>query len=204
MKILDPRSGNEVFVDYPRDFPADANSAKGFMASVRILQEGLDRPKPPSMAARASWRLFGSRTSSGARALSPLTSTPKRSVALKVALAALCISGWSAFGYEHWSFAAAERDRLAEIAATAAEREQFRGELTELRHRTGDLRAVQDKLTAAREELRLSTAARDKALAQLSGFQRELSVVSSRLDKPKETVTVTGGIRKIEAPTRAR
>ena len=71
MKILDPRSGNEVFVDYPRDFPADANSAKGFMASVRILQEGLDRPKPPSMAARASWRLFGSRTSSGARALSP-------------------------------------------------------------------------------------------------------------------------------------
>ena len=33
---------------------------------------------------------------------------------VKVALAALCISGWSAFGYEHWSFAAAERDRLAE------------------------------------------------------------------------------------------
>jgi hypothetical protein len=186
MKILDPRSGNEVFVDYPRDFPADANSAKGFMASVRILQEGLDRPKPPSMAARASWRLFGSRTSSGARALSPLTSTPKRSVALKVALAALCISGWSAFGYEHWSFAAAERDRLAEIAATAAEREQFRGELTELRHRTGDLRAVQDKLTAAREELRLSTAARDKALAQLSVFSESSASSPADWINPKK------------------
>jgi chromosome segregation ATPase len=121
-----------------------------------------------------------------------------------VALAALCISGWCAFGYGHWSFATAERDRLAEIAATAGEREQFRGELDELRHLTGDLRAVQDKLAAAREELRLSTAAREKALAQLSGFQRELGVVSSRLNKAKERVIVTGGIRKIEAPTRAR
>jgi len=92
---------------------------------------------------------------------------------------------------------------LAEIAAIAGEREQFRGELDELRHQTGDLRAVQDKLAAAREELRLSTAAREKALAQLSGFQRELGVVSSRLNKAKETVIVTGGIRKIEAPTRA-
>ena len=201
MKILDPRSGNEVYVDYPRDLPADANEPRGFAASVRILQEGLNRPKPLIKAARTSWLHFGSRTSWDARASSP--PTKKRSLALKVALAALCISGWSAFGYGHWSFAAAERDRLAEIAAIAGEREQFRGELDELRHQTGDLRAVQDKLAAAREELRLSTAAREKALAQLSGFQRELGVVSSRLNKAKETVIVTGGIRKIEAPTRA-
>ena len=81
-----------------------------------------------------------------------------------------------AFGYGRWSFAATERDRLTQLAASEAEREQFRGELNELRHRTGDLRAVQDKLAAAREELRLSTAAREKALAQPSG-QRELSVL---------------------------
>ena len=201
MKILDPRSGNEVFVDYPRDLPAGANAPAGFTAAVRILQEGLDRPKPPIKATRASWHLFGSRTSLDARASSSLATTTKRSLALKVALAALCISGWSAFGYGRWSFAAAERDRLTQIAASEAEREQFRGELNELRHRTGDLRAVQDKLAAAREELRLSTAAREKALAQPSG-QRELSVVRS--DRGKETVTVTGGIRKIEPPTRAR
>jgi hypothetical protein len=195
MKILDPRSGNEVYVDYARDLPADANEPRGFAASVRILQEGLNRPKPLIKAARTSWLHFGSRPSSDARASSP--PTKKRSLALKVALAALCISGWSAFGYGHWSFAA-ERDRLAEIAATAGER------LDELRHQTGDLRAVQDKLAAAREELRLSTVAREKALAQLSEFQRELGAVSSRLNKAKETVIVTGGIRKIEAPTRAR
>jgi len=135
-----------------------------------------------------------------ARASSSLATTTKRSLALKVALAALCISGWSAFGYGRWSFAATERDRLTQIAASEAEREQFRGELNELRHRIGDLRAVQDKLAAAREELRLSTAAREKALAQPG--QRELSVVRS--DRGKETVTVTGGIRKIEPPTRAR
>ena len=129
---------------------------------------------------------------------------PIDTLVLKVALAALCISGWSAFGYGRWSFAATERDRLTQLTASEAEREQFRGELNELRHRTGDLRAVQDKLAAAREELRLSTAAREKALAQLSGFQRELGVVSSRLNKAKETVIVTGGIKKIEAPTRAR
>ena len=136
-----------------------------------------------------------------ARGPSPLAGTTKRSLALKVALAALCISGWSAFGYGRWSFAATERDRLTQIAASEAEREQFRGELNELRHRTGDLRAVEDKLAAAREELRLSSAAREKALAQPSG-QRELSVVRS--DRGKETVAVTGGIRKIEPPTRAR
>ena len=62
MKILDPRSGNEVFVDYPRDPLASANAPEGFTAAVRILQEGLDRPKPPIKARRASWHLFGSRT----------------------------------------------------------------------------------------------------------------------------------------------
>src|SRR5215207_4023946 len=140
MKILDPRSGNEVFIDYPRDLPAGANAPAGFTAAVRILQEGLDRPKPPIKVSRAPWHLFGSRISLDARASSALVTTTKRALALKVALAALCISGWSAFGYERWSFAAAERDRLTQIAVSEAEREQFRGELNELRHRTGDLR----------------------------------------------------------------
>ena len=169
-------------------------------AAVRILQEGLDRPKPPIKATRASWHLSAVGPLD-ARGPFPARGTTKRSLALKVALAALCISGWSAFRYGRWSFAATERDRLTQLTASEAEREQFRGELNELRHRTGDLRAVQDKLAAAREELRLSSAAREKALAQPSG-QRELSVVRS--DRGKETVAVTGGIRKIEPPTRAR
>ena len=101
--------------------------------------------------------------------LTPLRGLQKRSVVLRVVLGALCISGWVAFGYKSWSYAAAEREKLALITASEAAREDLGSELKRLRDRVGDLRAVQGKLAAAREELKRITTAREDAAAQLSG-----------------------------------
>src|SRR5215203_6321193 len=46
--------------------------------------------------------------------------------------------------------------------------------------------------------------AREDAAAQLLGFQREVAAISSRLEKSKDRVLVTGGIKKAEPPRRPR
>ena len=100
-----------------------------------------------------------------------------------VVLGALCISGWGAFGYKSWSSAAAGREKLALITASEAARRDLGSELKRLRDRVGDLRAVQGKLAATREELKRTTTAREDAAGQLVGFQREVAAISSRLEK---------------------
>jgi chromosome segregation ATPase len=73
-----------------------------------------------------------------------------------------------------------------------------------LRDRVGDLRGVEEKLAASREDLKRTTTAREDAAAQLLGFQREVAAISSRLEKSKDRVLVTGGIKKAEPPRRPR
>jgi len=138
-----------------------------------------------------------------ARASTPLRGSQKRSIVLPVVLGALCVWGWGAFGYKSWSSAAAEREKLALITASEAAREDLGSELKRLRDRVGDLRAVEEKLAATREELKRTTAAREDAASQLVGFQREVAAISSRLQKAKDRVLVTGGI-KAEPPRRPR
>jgi chromosome segregation ATPase len=90
------------------------------------------------------------------------------------------------------------------ITASEAAREDLGSELKRLRDRVGDLRAVQEKLAATREELKRTTTAREDAASQLVGFQREVAAISSRLEKTKDRVVVTGGIKKAEPSRRPR
>src|SRR5215204_710140 len=142
MKILDPLSGREVDL-HPS---VDANA---FTPSVRVPQ---DEVRSTPLLKAGAWRpdaeLHRARTST------PLRGLQKRSVVLTVGLGALCISGWGSFGYSSWSYAAAERERLAQITASEAAREDLGSELKRLRDRVGDLRAVEGKLAVAREDLK--------------------------------------------------
>ena len=185
LKILDPLSGREVDLRPS----VDANT---FTPSVRVPQ---DEVRSPPLLKAGPWRADPERTST------PLRGLQQRSVVLPVVLGALCISGWGAFGYSSWSSAVAERERLAAIEAA---REDLGSELKRLRDRVGDLRGVEEKLAASREALKRTTTAREDAAAQLLGFQREVAAISSRLEKSKDRVLVTGGIKKAEPPRRPR
>jgi hypothetical protein len=199
MKILDPLSGREVDLHAPYRASLDANAST---PSVRVPH---DEVRSTPLLKAASWRPDAElQTFPGARASPPLRGSQKRSVVLTVVLAALCIWGWGAFGYKSWSSAAAEREKLALITASEAAREDLGSELKRLRDRVGDLRAVQEKLAATREELKRTTTAREDAASQLVGFQREVAAISSRLEKTKDRVVVTGGIKKAEPPRRPR
>jgi hypothetical protein len=191
MKILDPLSGREVDL-HPS---VDANA---FTPSVRVPQ---DEVRSTPLLKAGVWRpdaeLQRARTST------PLRGLQKRSVVLRVVLGASCISGWVAFGYNSWSYAAAGRERLAQITASEAARRDLDSELQRLRDRVGDLRAVEEKLAAASEDLKRTTSARQDAAAQLLGLQREVAALSSR-EKAKDRVLVTGGIKKAEPPRRPR
>src|SRR5215217_9061004 len=192
MKILDPLSGNQVDLHPSVDANAFTPSVRVPQDEVRstpLLKAGARRPDAELQRARTSTTLRGSQ---------------KRSVVLTLVLGALCISGWGAFGYNSWSYAAAGRERLAQITASEAARRDLGSELQRLRDRVGDLRAVEEKLAAAREELKRITSAREDAAAQLLGFQREVAAISSRLEKSKDRVLVTGGIKKAEPPRRPR
>src|SRR4051812_32721216 len=117
MRILDPLSGREVDL-------RPSGDANAFTPSVRVPQDEVRShlsskldpggPDPEMPRARTSTLLPG---------------LQKRFVVLSVVLGALCISGWSAFGYSSWSSAAAERERLAQITASEAAREDLGGEL---------------------------------------------------------------------------
>jgi hypothetical protein len=191
MKILDPLSGREVDLR-----PVDANA---FTPSVRVPQ---DEVRSPPLLKAGPWRPDAELQR--ARASTPLGGSQKRSVFLPVVLGALCIWGWGAFGYKSWSSSAEERERLAQITASEAAREDLGSELQRLRDRVGDLRAVEEKLGATRAELKRTTSAREDAAAQLLGFQREVAAISIRLEKAKDRVLVTGGIKKPEPPRRPR
>ncbi len=195
MKILDPLSGREVDLHPPYRASADANA---FTPSVRVPQ---DEVRAAPLLKAAPWPPDAELHILPA---APLRGSQKRSVVLTVVLGALCISGWGAFGYKSWSSAAAEREKLALITASEAAREDLGSELKRLRDRVGDLRAVQEKLAATREELKRTTTAREDAASQLVGFQREVAAISSRLEKARDRVLVTGGIKKAEPPRRPR
>src|SRR4051794_24311248 len=142
MKILDPLSGREVDL-HPS---VDANA---FAPSVRVPQDEVrSTPLLKAGARRPDAELQRARTST------PLRGLQKRSVVLRAVLGALCISGWATFGYSSWSYAAAERERLARITAREAGGEDVGSELKGLRDRVGDLRAVEGKLAAAGEDLK--------------------------------------------------
>jgi hypothetical protein len=190
MKILDPLSGREVDLHPSVDanaFTASVCVPQDEVRSTFLLKAGAWRPDAEMQRVHTSTLLRGSQ---------------KRSV-LRVVLGALCISGWVAFGYNSWSYAAAGRERLAQITASEAARRDLDSELQRLRDRVGDLRAVEEKLAAASEDLKRTTSARQDAAAQLLGLQREVAALSSR-EKAKDRVLVTGGIKKAEPPRRPR
>jgi len=199
MKMLDPLSEKEVDLRPPYRASVDANV---FTPSVRVPQ---DEVRSAPFLQAAPWRADAElQTMPEARASTPLRGSQKRSVVLTVVLGAFCTSGWGAFGYKSWSSAAAEREKLALITASEAAREDLGSELKRLRDRVGDLRAVQEQLAATREELKRTTTAREDAASQLVGFQREVAAISSRLEKTKDRVVVTGGIKKAEPPRSPR
>ena len=199
MKILDPLSGREVDLHAPYRASVDADA---FTLSVRVPH---DEVRSAPLLKAAPWRLDAElQTLPEARASTPLRGSQKRSIVLPVVLGALCVWGWGAFEYKSWSSATAERKKLALITASEAAREDLGSELKRLRDRVGDLRAVQEKLAATREELKRTTTAREDAAGQLVGFQREVAAISSRLEKTKDRVVVTGGIKKAEPPRRPR
>ena len=154
MKILDPLSGREVDLHAPYRASVDANA---FTPSVRVPH---DEVRSTPLLKAAAWRPDAEMQTLRARTSTPLRGSQKRSIVLPVVLGALCISGWVAFGYKSWSYAAAGRERLAQITASEAARRDLDSELKRLRDRVGDLRAVQGKLAAASEDLKRTTSAR--------------------------------------------
>ncbi|ACA19547.1 hypothetical protein M446_5222 [Methylobacterium sp. 4-46] len=113
---------------------------------------------------------------------------------LAVALGGLALFGWGAFGLT----ASRQRGLEAQLAEVQGERDALQAWQRQFRDAEAELREVQGKVAATREEIAQVAAARDKAKAQFAATQRDLAALTKRLDQARDKVSQTGSIPAAE------
>src|SRR5215213_3539504 len=125
--------------------------------------------------------------------LRPMTTRP---AVLTCTLGALALSGWGAFAYSSQSSAAVEDELTVQVSRVETERSQLRAEWGRLQE---DVRALQERLAAARDEQSRTVRARDQAKAELATAQQQLA---KRREFAKERVAQLGPPTPPAAPAR--
>jgi septal ring factor EnvC (AmiA/AmiB activator) len=105
-----------------------------------------------------------------------------RPAVLTCALCALALSGWGAFAYSSQFSAVVEDELKGQVSRAETERDQLLAERARLQE---DIRALQERLAAAREEQSRTGRARDQARAELATAQQQLA---KRRERAKERV----------------
>ena len=112
-----------------------------------------------------------------------------RPAVLTCTLGALALSGWGAFAYSGRSSAAVENELIGQVGRAETERDQLLAERARLQE---DIRALQERLAAARDEQSRTVRARDQVRAELATAQQQLA---KRRERAKEWVA------QVEPPT---
>ncbi|MER2266462.1 hypothetical protein [Methylobacterium oxalidis] len=121
---------------------------------------------------------------------------PKPVALLAACLGVAAIAGWGAFASKAWG----QRDLAEQVDLLQADRARLMAGLKQIEQTNAELaRDAQEKLAAVREELNLTTAARDFAKGQLASAQREVAALRKRLDQSRDRVAETGSIKPAEA-----
>ena len=119
-----------------------------------------------------------------------------RPAVLACTLGALALSGWGAFAYSSRSSTAVEDELKGQVSRTEIERDQLLAERARLQE---DVRALQERLAAARDDQSRSLRARDQARAELATAQQQLA---KRRERAKERVAQLGPPAPPAAPAR--
>ncbi|MFE1601788.1 hypothetical protein [Methylobacterium sp. ID0610] len=106
-----------------------------------------------------------------------------------VALGGFALFGWGAFGVT----AAGQRSLETRLAQAESDRDTLQAWQKQFRDVETELREMQAKVGATRDELAQVTATREKAKAQLAATQRDLTAITKRLDQAREKATQTTG-----------
>lgn len=122
--------------------------------------------------------------------MSVLRFRPSPASLVVVALGGFALFGWSAFGVT----AAGQRSLEARLAQAEGERDALQAWQKQFRDVEAELREMQGKIGATRDEIAQVTATREKAKAQLAATQRELAAITKRLDQARDKVAQTGSI----------
>lgn len=118
------------------------------------------------------------------------TPRPTPAGLLAVALGGLALFGWGSFALT----ASNQRALKTELAEVRGERDALQSWQKQFKDAEAELRDVQGKIAAARDEVVQTSAAREKAKAQLAATQRDLAAVTKRLDQARDKVAQTGSI----------
>jgi peptidoglycan hydrolase CwlO-like protein len=109
-----------------------------------------------------------------------------RPAVLTCTLGALALSGWGALVYSGRSSAAVENELIGQVGRAKTERNQLLAERARLQE---DVRALQERLAAARDEQSRTVRARDQAKAELATAQQQLA---KRREFAKDRVAQVG------------
>ena len=127
-----------------------------------------------------------------------------RPVLIYLALGLLAISGWGSFAYVTWSARqqvealTSERERLmVELMKSRAAQDQLQRSHEQLERSAGDLRQVEAKLNAARNEHRRVLDIIDSGKAQLAAAKEGMVGLLKRIEQrpERERADQTGSIR---------
>jgi hypothetical protein len=119
-----------------------------------------------------------------------------RPAVLTCTLGALALSGWGALVYSGRSSAAVENGLIGQVGRAKTERNQLLAERARLQE---DVRALQERLAAARDEQSRTVRARDQAKAELATAQQQLA---KRREFAKDRVVQVGPPTPPAAPAR--
>ena len=118
------------------------------------------------------------------------TPRPTPAGLLAVALGGLALFGWGSFALT----ASNQRSLTTELASVRGERDALQSWQKQFKDAEAELRDVQGRIAAARDEVVQTSAAREKAKAQLAATQRDLAAVTRRLDQARDKVAQTGSL----------
>jgi hypothetical protein len=117
----------------------------------------------------------------------------RRPFPTRSALALAAVAGWSGFAYSALSSG-------QHVAALTVERDAAVANYQQLQEAAGNLKEVEAKLGSARIEHSQVVQGWADTRGKLGAAQKELTVLTKRLDQGKDRVSQTGGIRA-EPPT---